>query len=1078
MRAKENWKQLDSEYQTLLELYRAQNNQSKIADTLNYIGVNYANENERVKAREFYGQALDAYRALKSRRDEAQVFWNIGVNEAVMHETEKAFAAYNQSEKIYREDDDSVQLAEVLERKVSLYKFNGEYDKAFAVFEEIPPLYVALKNEKGEAEVFNRIGVLLDDAYEKSEKKTETAAKAVNYYNRAMEIFRRLGERTAEAHTLKNLGAHYFRAKDFAKSAEIFEKVLPVLRELKMRAEEAEAFREIGAAYGELNQTEKALAAHRQSIELHTALDDAVELGLDYDTLGVFYQDRNDLKNALVNFRFALLVTRQGGDKENLQALLRNYGKLLNSLKDKQGALSIFEESLALARELKDDGEQGNLLDYIGTIYQSLGEKTKATESFKQAMEVADKTNDKKLVASLALSMGILLTSDEPSEDDLKLALKLFQAALEASRKIESRYGEVNALQGVAFVYFLKQDYAASLDWMKQTLPAIETLDDASFKASLFANLMMAFNKNRQYQSAIFYGKQAINLYQQMRANLKGTDENLQKGFVKSAESTYRKLADLLISDGRIPEAQAVLDLLKDEELGKILQRSGEPQYVLPYSKAETEAMTLIDRLAASGKEIADLKANKKTRDLTTAETERLNQLETTEIPAANNALRVAMKSLAVAAPDAEKTMQARMKDNVQNILPDLGGNVAALYTVFGQAGLTEKDKTNVGWILLVTPEFRKAYPIDTNNLNETVSKFRDVLRSPQYDPQPLAQELYKKLFLQTSDKQKTTLAADLDTYFAKSKDRTLMWSLDGVLRYVPMAALHDGSGYLVEKYRNVVFNTASLGSLKDATKPNWEVLGFGVSEAKTVTNDDGQTMSFAALTGAESELKSLVKNGGANASAILPGTIKLNKDFTKQALISGVREGKPVVHIASHFAFNTANEESSFLLLGDGGKLEMSEFEDFPNLFAGVDLLSLSACDTATGGAANSKTDGANGKEVEGFAYVAQTLGAKSVMASLWQVSDEGTKELMLKFYDNRQKNPQMPKGEALREAQMTLLTGKLQTAADADANRRSKTVNAGAKIDAQIPFKKDPEKPFAHPFYWSPFILFGNWQ
>jgi CHAT domain-containing protein len=186
-----------------------------------------------------------------------------------------------------------------------------------------------------------------------------------------------------------------------------------------------------------------------------------------------------------------------------------------------------------------------------------------------------------------------------------------------------------------------------------------------------------------------------------------------------------------------------------------------------------------------------------------------------------------------------------------------------------------------------------------------------------------------------------------------------------------------------------------------------------------------------------------------------------------------------PVIHVSSHFWFNPAQEETSFLLLGNGGRLEMTEFQDYPNLFSNVDFLSLSACDTATGSATTGKTDGreSNGKEVEGFAYVAQTLGAKSVMASLWQVSDLGTKELMLKFYQIRKEQPELPKGEALRQAQLSLLreTNKTQLVEGEEkgVEEQSKNATAGLK-----PFKKDERVPFAHPYYWSSFILIGNWR
>lgn len=129
-----------------------------------------------------------------------------------------------------------------------------------------------------------------------------------------------------------------------------------------------------------------------------------------------------------------------------------------------------------------------------------------------------------------------------------------------------------------------------------------------------------------------------------------------------------------------------------------------------------------------------------------------------------------------------------------------------------------------------------------------------------------------------------------------------------------------------------------------------------------------------------------------------------------------------------------------------------MNELEELPTLFAGVDLLSIAACETAIGSDASpiSHENKTNGKEVEGFAYIAQQRGAKSVLASLWRVHDRGTKELMLKFYELRKSNPDRSKGETLRRAQLALLKGD-----------------------------HDPRGlPLNYPYFWAPFVLIGNWR
>ena len=103
---------------------------------------------------------------------------------------------------------------------------------------------------------------------------------------------------------------------------------------------------------------------------------------------------------------------------------------------------------------------------------------------------------------------------------------------------------------------------------------------------------------------------------------------------------------------------------------------------------------------------------------------------------------------------------------------------------------------------------------------------------------------------------------------------------------------------------------------------------------------------------------------------------------------------------------------------------------QDSPGIFERVELLTLSACDTAT--------SGSNGKEMEGFAFIAQELGARAVVASLWPVADVGTEVLMREFYQLKETKPQWSKAEALRQAQMALLKGADASSKEASQDKR----------------------------------------
>jgi len=344
---------------------------------------------------------------------------------------------------------------------------------------------------------------------------------------------------------------------------------------------------------------------------------------------------------------------------------------------------------------------------------------------------------------------------------------------------------------------------------------------------------------------------------------------------------------------------------------------------------------------------------------------------------------------------------------------------------------------------MLVTSGARKAYtsPIKESDLNKKIFEFRQELQNPASDPLPLAQELYHIVFPEG-------LRQDLDAMHAK----TIMWSIDSTLRYIPFAALYDGKDYLVKSFRQSLITPASIPYLTEEPIRQWTGVGFGVSEGASP------------LPSVPGELRGIFRET-ADSKAPIPGVVLLNSAFTHQSFEDDLRQRRnPVVHIATHFDSRPGVAANSHLLLGDG-ELSLAEIESETRLFNGVDLLTLSACNTAF---TNRSEDG---REVDSFGTIAQRLGAKGVIASLWSVNDESTAALMETMYRLRQQNAGMTKDEALRQAQLALLTGQLKPAPAQDTPDRGGTPNRPKNT-------MKTSTDWSHPYYWAPFILIGNWK
>ncbi|MGB7924025.1 MAG: CHAT domain-containing protein [Pyrinomonadaceae bacterium] len=819
--------------------------------------------------------------------------------------------------------------------------------------------------------------------------KAETARSrqvGVEKYEAARRLFHDAQDRRGEALALTVTGAINAALGDGRKALSYFNDALPLLRGASdMRDEEAMTLSRIAQVYQSLGERRKALDYFDQASQLFDAIDES----------------------------------------RSAAYTLVNAGAVHDSMGENQKALDSFNEALSLFQSARDRRGEAYALNNIGLVYDALGDKQRSREAYARALALFEEINDCSEVPPTLSNLAL----DLFDSGDKQKALDYLNQALILQQGNNDRKGEATTLNNLGFLYNILGQPQKGLDYLQQALAIHREVRNRQGEGDSLSNMMLGWKSLARIPVAVFYGKGAVNVYQEVRAAIPPLDKEAQKSFLKSKEGTYRELADLLVERGRLPEAQQVLGLLKEEEYFQFVRRDGTDASNLTAPAALTaEEQDLADRyreisdhLATLGRQRAELlgKANR------APDEQRLLLKLEGDLNVANLEFQKIIgrisNELTASKQGGERVEQLKDTEHIVNILRELGAGSVALYTFVGEQKYS---------VILVTPDVHIAreYPIKASELYAKALAFREALEDPRRDARPLAQELYRILI--------APVANDL----RETRAETLMWSLDGILRYVPVAALHDGEKYMLERYRNTVFTPASTTRLTDQPGARWESLGLGVSKAQP---------GFQPLREVPNELRGIIREenaGQAGAGGVLPGKIRLDENFTKEEMDAALRQRKyAVVHIASHFKFEPGNETDSFLLLGDGTRLTLDQLRDSPDYFRGVDLLTLSACNTATSGA------GADGKEVEGFAVLAQRQGAEAVIASLWPVADASTGLLMQKFYQIRSARPGTSKAEALRQAQMALINGEV---------------------------KATDGKDYSHPNFWSPFILIGNWR
>jgi CHAT domain-containing protein/outer membrane protein assembly factor BamD (BamD/ComL family) len=315
-------------------------------------------------------------------------------------------------------------------------------------------------------------------------------------------------------------------------------------------------------------------------------------------------------------------------------------------------------------------------------------------------------------------------------------------------------------------------------------------------------------------------------------------------------------------------------------------------------------------------------------------------------------------------------------------------------------------DRTEL-LVSLPTGLKRVLVPVDSDTITQEVRQFRQRLEkrtTRQYLPH--AQRLYNWLI--------RPIEADL----ASLHIDTLVFVPDGPLRTIPMGALHDGKQFLVAKYALAITPGLNLTDPRPIKRDHIRMLAVGVTEA---------VQGFPALPNVSEELKAL--------TGLFQGTTLVDKQFLAANLEKELKdEPFTIVHVASHGEFS-GDADNAFLLAFDE-KVSLERLNQMVGVFKfrdePLELLTLSACDTAAG----------DDRAALGLAGMAIKAGARSALATLWNINDEASVDLVVDFY-RELKDPLVSRAVALQRAQLKLL-----------ANPR-----------------------YEHPGFWSPFLMINNW-
>jgi CHAT domain-containing protein/Tfp pilus assembly protein PilF len=1003
----------------------------------------YAVQGQNQKALDYFNQAVPLEHAAGDRALEAATLNSAGLLYDGMGEKQKALDDYNRALPLRRAAKDTTGEVITLNGIASVYSDLGEKQKALDDYNQALPLERITGDRRHEAFTLGNMAVVYNGLGQKQ--------KALDYYNQALPLHHALGDRAREALTLRTIAEIASNLGEKQKALDNYNQALPIIRALGYQAAEAAMLSDMASIYSGLEEKQKALDDYNQALLLQRAVGDHQGELVSLHEAATDYSDLGEKQKALDYYHQALQLERAAGDTRDEAATLNSLGVVYSDLGDMVKAAEYFSQALPLRRVVKDrDGEAATLLG-IGGIYSTLLEKQKALGFFLQALTLLQAVGDRRGEAYALNNIGVI----QSDLGEKQKALDDFNQALPLDRVLGNHAAEATTLYNIGRTYAELGENQKALHFYSQSIPLYRVVQDPLGEGSVLSALMEYWQGLQRPGLAVLFGKEAIDRFQHVRRDIGGLDKDTQRSFLRSKKSYYRELAELLISDGRLPEAQQVMDMLKAEEYSEFTQRRGDAgsaTSAVTRTPMEQTADKQYGQITAGITAIGEQWTQLNNRSSRSAEEEKRYAELSDQLTAANQQLQAYLNTLYQTFGKGDQA-NARVETiddqtgSLETLVGELGNATVAVYTIV-------LDQKCV--LMVITPATRVAreVPIGKTALRDKVFAFISALQSNAADKdiQAQGQELYDILI--------APIAQDLQA----AHPATLVWSLDDVLRYVPLAALYDGKQYLVERYRNVMITTASAGNLKDQPQiTNWRGVAMGVSK-----DYDG----LGRLKAVPGELASVIHSDGTSGSlGAVPGTILLDDSFTERNMETALAAHPALVHIASHYVFQGGDDKSSYLLLGgkdlggQGFHLTLADLRDDQRMdFKGIELLTLSGCQTAVG------AKDADGREIDGLGITAQRKGAKAVVATLWPVDDSSVGLLMATFYKLWISTPGMTKSEALQQAQLTLLHGT--TAGPAGATRGASLLRpASAAGQGATPM-------YANPYYWAPFVLIGNWK
>jgi len=722
---------------------------------------------------------------------------------------------------------------------------------------------------------------------------------------------------------------------------------------------------------------------------------------------------RGDFEQAVLSWtEAARLYEAEQKPKEQSNALI-HLAQSYQALGQYKEALKNLESSLALAEKLGDRTQTAVALGALGNVYIAAGPPEMALKYLNEGLRIAREVNNRDLSALILNNLGNLLTAQKKYSE----ALVAYRESVSLATARNNRSLLIGALVNEATASIQMNQHREAKALLDRALDQIRALEASHEKAVGLINIGLAYDDLR---SRLPDSKDSLLLLAHETLSEAGTLAD-SMGDRRTSSYAWGYLGKLYEDERRYQEA---LQLTRRATFAAQQINAPESLYRWEWQTGRllTKLGSIDDAIGAYRRAVRtlqlirpELSVSYGASQISFRETMGPVYFELVDLLLQRAASLREPSQVGPYLIEARETVElfkaAELRDYFRDDCVDTALSKITQLDVLAKSAVVIypillPDRIEL-LVSLPTGLKRVLVPVGAETLTREVRQFRRRLeKRTTREYLPHAQKLYDWLI------------RPLESDLASFPIATLVFVPDGALRTIPMAALHDGKQFLVAKYAVGITPSLNLTDPRPIKREDMKVLAVGVTEA---------VQGFPALPNVSAELQAL--------HTLLGSETLVDKEFVAANLEKKLKDEQfTIVHVASHGEFG--NEVDKTFLLTFDDKLSLDRLNQMVGVFRfrddPLELLTLSACETAAG----------DDRAALGLAGIAIKAGARSALATLWNINDEASVDLVVDFYRGL-KDPSISRAVALQRAQIKML-----------------------------------ENPrYEHPGFWSPFLLINNW-